>query len=156
MSKIIVLALSVLALVGCAPRVVVDAGSGGDAGHAESTSTTASSSSATTGAGGDEQGGSAPQGGASDVGGGGGEGPCGDAALEACKAKADACEPSSDCYTFKACYEDVQADPAAVAACVAADPTGASAWADLVACECACDWAPAGFCDGSAYGHPSG
>lgn len=156
MSKIFFQMVLAFCLVACGGRVVVDEGAGGSGGSLEATtspaSTSSSSSSSSSGAGGTSQGGGTPDGGA----GAGGEGPCGAAALDACKAQGSDCIPGSDCYNFKACYENVQTDPAAVQACVDADPAGAASWADLVACECACEWAPAGFCDGSAYGHPHG
>jgi hypothetical protein len=155
MSKI-VLALSLLSLVACGGRVVVDGDSVGSGGHSETTGPAPGASSisaAASGAGGD---GGASTGDGGAAGGGGDEARCGDASRAACKAKGDTCETGSACYTFKSCYENAQGDAAAVQACVDAQPAGAVAWADLVACECACDWAPAGFCDGTAYGHPNG
>jgi hypothetical protein len=73
-----------------------------------------------------------------------------------CEDRADACVPGTACYDFKACYENVQDDAAAVQACVNAHPAGSRKWARLVSCECRCGWAPAGFCDGSKFGHPNG
>lgn len=84
---------------------------------------------------------------------------CSDADEAACVAAGEACgsRPSdSACYAFKACYEDVEDDPAAVQACASAHPAGAASWAALVACGCACELFDATFCDGSAYGHPHG
>ncbi len=70
------------------------------------------------------------------------------------------CEPGSECYDFKLCYEDVQNDPAAVQECVNAHTEGSSKWAELVKCVCSyngCDdTVPATFCTNLPYGHPAG
>jgi hypothetical protein len=84
---------------------------------------------------------------------------CSDADALACAARGDACgsrPEDSACYAFKACYEDVQSDPAAVDACVEANPEGAAAWAELVQCGCACELFNETFCNGAPFGHPNG
>lgn len=83
-------------------------------------------------------------------------GVCGAVAFAVCTAKVNACVPGTRCYDFKACYEDVQGDDSAVTACIQANTQGAREWMHITKCECACGWAPSGFCDGSDYGHISG
>jgi hypothetical protein len=139
MKEMIIAVVAVLGLTGC-PDTDVGTGEGGSGGGEDGSTVASSTSSGRAVHGCHGTTGSTTASSTASSGTGG---------MNKCQHLADTCTPDSACYTFKQCYEGVQDDPEAIAACEAQNPDGSVEWAALVQCGCADDMFPDYFCNGT-------